>query len=321
MGRELCLFVAVDSSRVPQKERAAFVALAVRQAAPYADPAYDSNWIGDQAAVWYWSRGRVIERLGQTPPQRSRFVAEACHIGGIAEDAAELLALSVGYEGRLWKRRRIMASRWWPQAPTASEWSAFLRGAGVPAASPAPPPVPVVVAERAWGDSARGARSARAGLSDLQAHLPRIVVGISLAAALLFSWQIGTTARALLDARQAERAARDLDDALTRILAARTSAEEARSEINALLQLRQGVPQHRLMGEVARLTSDAGAQVTLWQQPHPERLEVTLTMASPDPEALVTAWEASPLFGDVTVELARRQGEIVVRASVEGGAP
>ena len=36
VGRELCLFLHVDATRVPAKQRAGYVALMVRRAAPFA---------------------------------------------------------------------------------------------------------------------------------------------------------------------------------------------------------------------------------------------------------------------------------------------
>lgn len=318
VGRELCLFLSVDATKVPTKQRDAYVALAVRQAAPYQDPAFDCAWVGDHAAVWYWPLSRVMERVGQQAGPRSRFSAEATHLGGIHDEAVELFALHVGVEGRLWRRRRLVASRWWPQSPTPVEWQAFLRGAGVVGSEEVPSAATITLAERPWSESGRGHSAARLQLTGLDQYLPRFIRGCTLAALLLFSWQIGSAARAAFDARQAQTAATELEDSLARILEARNTADAARVEIDALLQLRAAAPQHLLMAEVARLIEGSSARLRVWQLPHPERLEVTLVAPSPNPEELVSAWEASPLFRDVTAELSRQQGEIVVRATIQG---
>lgn len=322
VGRELCLFLAVDATKVPAKERGAYLALAVRQAAPYEDPAHDCSWIGNQAAVWYWSRTRALERLGQAPRVRSRFSAEARHLGSIHDDAVELLALHTGFEGRLWRKRHLVASRWWQQLPSPAEWSTFLRGAGFAAATDVPSPDAASLTERPWGESARGRSSAaQLRLSGLQAFVPKLSAGIALGAAILFTWQIGSTLRALYDGQQAEAASRQMEESIGRILAARVAADDASAQIGALLRLREGTPQHRLLAEVARLTEGSTARVRLWQQPHPDRLEITLALASPNPEALVTTWEASPVFGDVTAELSHQPGEVVIRATIQKDAP
>ena len=61
VGRELCLFLPVDASRVPARQRESYLALAVSRAAPFADPAHDALWSDGHAAAWYWSA---------TPPTR-----------------------------------------------------------------------------------------------------------------------------------------------------------------------------------------------------------------------------------------------------------
>src|SRR5690606_22739992 len=89
VGRELCLFLVVDASRVPPKQRAAFIGHAVRRAAPFPDPEHDVLWCGSHAAIWYWSRDRVRELVGM--PARPR--AEALYRGDPpAGDTTELLA-------------------------------------------------------------------------------------------------------------------------------------------------------------------------------------------------------------------------------------
>ena len=117
VGRELCLFLHVDASHVPAKQRDGYVALEVRRAAPFADPESDVLWPNGHAAVWYWSRERIRTIVGNA----SRYRAEALFRGQVQRDArTELLALGAmpagasdaGYEGRVWREGRVVASRW-----------------------------------------------------------------------------------------------------------------------------------------------------------------------------------------------------------------
>ena len=314
VGRELCLFMEVNAARVPAKQRQDFVAMAVRRAAPYPDPDFGMTWLGDHAVVWYWSRARVLERLGGQWPRRITCVPEALYVGQAHEDGAELLALEEGTEGRLWRQARLIASRWWPAPPDVGQWQAFLRGAGSASSDEAPPPATrATIAGQRWNQATGGSRLTLPGLD---AHLPRLLLGLGVAATLMFSWQAGSALRAGIDIWRAQHAARDLDEPLRRILAARDRADAAQAEILALLSLRQGQPQYRLLAEVARLMQGKDWQLKTWQQPVPDRIEATLVLDSPDPEALVAAWESSPLFSDVRTELSRQQNEIVVRATV-----
>src|SRR5690606_10895545 len=122
VGRELCLFLVVDASRVPPKQRAAFIGHAVRRAAPFPDPEHDVLWCGSHAAIWYWSRDRVRELVGM--PARPR--AEALYRGDPpAGDTTELLAweaitpdgASPVFEARVWRKGALLASRWWSAPP------------------------------------------------------------------------------------------------------------------------------------------------------------------------------------------------------------
>lgn len=317
VGRELCLFTTVDAARIPVKQRRNYVELAVRHAAPYQDPDFDCAWVGDQAAVWYWSRSRILALSGDGPPSgRARFLAESSHLGQIHTDAIELLQLPNGVEARIWRDRKLAASRWWSQTPGTDAWRAFVRGAGFPVSTPLPSAESVEAGVR-WSD--RGTGGGGLGHLALDQHAPRVALALGVAALGLFCWQIGTGARAAYDGWQASSRIRGLDASLTKILDARSTADAARAEIDRLMALREGVPQHSLLAEVARLTGENGARLQIWQQPHPDRIEATLVVSQPSPEAVVQAWEASPFFSDVNVEIGRVKDTLLVRAAVVDG--
>lgn len=319
VGRELCLYMEVDAVRVPAKQRREFVAMAVRRAAPYPDPEFGMAWLGEHAAVWYWSSAKVLELLGGQRLHRTTFVPDALYVGQPRQDAEELLALEEGFEGRLWRQGRLVANRWWTEPPAPAQWQSFLRGTGIPAnADTQPPPAePAHIGKQRWNPAAGNTRLSLSGLDD---HLPRLMMGLCLAAAALFSWQAGSIIRAGMDVWRTRQAAQDLDEPLKRILAARDRADAAYAEITGLLALRQSQSQYRLLAEAGRVMRGQAWQLKHWQQPTPDRIEATLVMDAPDPEALVTRWEASPLFSDVHTELSLRQNEVVIRATVVQGA-
>lgn len=321
VGRELSLFLAINVSKIPDKQRRGFVELTVRRAAPYDDADFDVSWLGDWAAVWHWSRKRIVEGYGGELPARTRFASEGPYVGQVQESEGtriEVLRLIAGFEGRIWRSGVLTASRWWPAEPTAEQWQLFLRGTGGAQLESTAPPTPVAAAinTRRW--SRTTSRSQALQMSSLQAHVPRATLAVALAAVALFTWELGAIARAKIDVARANGQARNLDDSLKRILAARASADADLQAISALLALRQARPQHQLLAEVVRLMGGKQWRLHNWQQPTPDRIEATLALTRPDPEALVSAWEASPMFQDVTTELSRQQNEIVVRAKVSG---
>ena len=318
VGRELCLFIEVNAEKVPTKQRPAFVATAVRRNAPFPDPDFGLNWEGGHACIWYWSRARVQDLLGQ-PPSRIKYVPEALFVDQAHVDHVQLLALKEGVEGRVWKQARLVASRWWPASPELSAWSSFLRGAGIAldAGTGVPQPEAGTIAAAQWSAS-RASQGLL--LPEVGPYLPRLLLASALALTLVLGWEAGSIARAQTDTWRARSAAQDMDDALRRILEARSHADTYRAEIDQLLALRQGVPQNRLLAEYSRLATGKEWQIKLWQQPTPGRLEVTLAMKDPDPEALVSTWEASPLFKDVSTELSRQQNEVTIKAAIEQDA-
>ncbi|MGN6113635.1 MAG: hypothetical protein ACTHOC_11665, partial [Luteimonas sp.] len=131
VGRELCLFLPVDASRVPARQRESYLALAVSRAAPFADPAHDALWSDGHAAAWYWSKSRVRDAVGAAGAVR----AEPMFRGDAgAGDRVEVLALAApgadaregGFEARIWRDGHLAASRWWRQLPDDGAWRAFV---------------------------------------------------------------------------------------------------------------------------------------------------------------------------------------------------
>jgi len=128
--------------------------------------------------------------------------------------------------------------------------------------------------------------------------------------------QLGSMARAQWALWQAEEAAISLDAPLARILDARQMAGAARAEVGELLALYGLRPPLTLMAELARrMPPGQDWQVRLWSQPVPDRLEVRLIAPGSNPEALVSALEASPMFAGVSTELGRAN-ELVIRANI-----
>lgn len=318
VGRELCLFTSVDARKVPQKQRSAFVELAVRRAAPFDDPDHGFAWTApDQAAAWYWSRSRVAEVLGPQDSRRAGFLPEAIFTAAPRDyDTSELLELHHGFEGRIWRNGRLVASRWLPALPLDSEWQAFLRSAGVAATSgePAPASVPAPIAQEAWGR-----RQERGGLGtrNFDALLPRAALLLGACALLALTLESGRLARAHLDRIRATAASEQMDAALRRILDARESADSTKASIDALLSLRPSRSQGELLAEVNRLMKDSDWNLRQWQQPVENQIEVAMTVPRANPEQLVSDWEASPMFSGVTIDVSGHDDEVAIMARID----
>ncbi|WP_449447186.1 hypothetical protein [Thermomonas brevis] len=316
VGRELCLFTTLDARQVPMKQRKAFAALAVRRIAPFPDPDFDAAWAVDgSAAIWYWSRARVNALAAEESGKRKRFVAEALHAGRPMDHGVELLSLAEGMEARAWKAGKLHASRWWAHPPTPAQWRDFLRGTGhaLQDSEAVPEPVATELAASPWTRQPSNAGALQ--LSGLDQYLPKAALAAAALLLLTAGAELGSGVRAQIDIWRARSAADRLDAPLKRILAARDAADEASAEITSLLSLHGPRPTTSLMAELTRLMPGGNWQVKRWSQPTPDTLEVSLVAPGSDPEQLVSAWEASPMFKGVTTELGR-DNELVVKATI-----
>lgn len=313
VGREICLFLHVDASKVPLRQRESFVELAVKRHAPFEDPEHGIAWTGGQASVWYWPSSRARSLAADFAAPRTKYVPEALFLGEPANDGAQLLSTGHGVEGRIWSAGAVTASRWWTALPGSSEWDIFLRGSGLPA-SPPPDPVACQIQPRKWNTSQT--TNATPSLGGLDAYAPKISMAIGLAFAGYIFFTLGLGARALLDTWQANRKAEQLSAPLRKILDARNKAENDLASVEGLLSLRDNRPQLKLMAEVIRLMPGKDWQIKQWEQSSPDRLDVTLSMPRPDPQVIVSQWEESKIFKDVRTELPRQPNEIIVHAGI-----
>lgn len=313
--------MTVDASKAPQKQKRDFVGLAVRRAAPFADAGFDVAWAPDgRASVWYWSRERVLQLLVGQAAKRVDFVAEALYVGAPEPDGTQLLALMSGVEGRIWKKSHLVASRWWASAPSLAEWLLFLRSAGVActSATTIPEAAQTRVSARSWSRAASATNTFR--LTGLEQYLPRAAFAAGLIFVFVSLAQAGGILRARTDIWQARAASADLDASLKRILSARENADAELEKINALLALREGQSQTHLLANAVDLMPQGEWQLRVWNQTAPDLIEVSIISPNANPEQIVAAWEASPLFTNVTTELGR-DDEVTIKASIVSANP
>lgn len=317
VGRDLCLFLTVDASKAPARQRAEFLSFTVRRAAPFADVAHAATWSNNQASVWYWSQGRVNDLLGPQPYRVSHYMPEALLSGEPAsEDRVDLLAMARGFSGRVWRGGRLIADRWWPDLPDHDAWISFLRSAGLPAAAvPAASPAPIQAAS--W---ARQQRSRNLALGDSALWMRRGAVLAGALACAVLGFEAGAGFRGLGDYWSSKKQQQALDQPLNRIIEARADAEREAGELQELLSLRAPRGQVQLLAEIKRIMPAEEWRVFNWRQPAQENLEVTFVMENPDATALVAAWESSPMFTNVSSDVDTVAKRVTVKAQVVSAA-
>ncbi len=130
-------------SDVPAKDRRAALRNLVRAWAPFDAGEYRIGLHGDQGLAWAWDSQQIEDMLraggadlaAELMPEgllRSPMIANGCR----------LLSCLEGLEAQVWMGGLPVASRWWPQLPSASDWAGFIRN--MPAAAQMPTALPML---------------------------------------------------------------------------------------------------------------------------------------------------------------------------------
>lgn len=315
MARGWCLYLLVDCGSVPHKRRAEFVATAVRRASPFSVPGWRIAWHADRAMVWIWPQDQLTDPGSQVAVAQTaapqRFVPETLLRGAPTTDGVELVRCSDGVEARAWAGGCLSANNWWPDAPGATDWEAFCRGAGL-----APESMPAV-AELPWRDEPWTA-TRELSLNGAIQQSQRWVVPVACALVVLAAaYQTGALLRVELGrhtvASEIARESAQVSD----ILAQRNHAEDDLAAIHALLALRPPLPQVELMTRVGQLLDKQNARIVRWSMSDSKSLEVTISMPAPNPRALVLAFQQTGLFTDVGADVGHGENQLVIHAKVE----
>lgn len=319
VGRELCLYLAVDASQVPPKQRAGYVAIAVRRSAPFSDPAWDVSWQGGHASVWYWSRERLSASLAALSASRLRCFAESRFVGTRRDDGLEVLQFADGYVARIWKQGWLIADRWWQDEPDRTAWSRFLRGAGLASDVDIPRTAIGPIQPTAWDSTRSEPMTGALGRLSFRDWL-----SISLLAlCLVVGAMSGAMARNAIELLRLRGDVELLTESSGHILAARSEAEASLEKIEALLALRPAARPTRLAASLSKVLEGQDWTIRSFALDGSGQMAATLHLASVDPAALVRSLEATGDFTDASVEIIPNSSQVVLRARVRSntGAP
>jgi len=230
--------------------------------------------------------------------------------GQLQAAGEELVVLGEGVEARAWRDGVMTASRWWPAMPDLHEWNDFRRGAGLAPATALPQAQAPSLAEQGWRPvSAQGLGETFGQYRDYLA-----LAATGLATAVLTALLVGNLALRF-SVWQVDRDIAAQEQSLEKIITARDRALSGLAAIERELALRPPAGQVELMALVSGLMRGSW-QLQEWKLLDADNLQVTAQMTNPDPRAIVTAWEASGRFTEVTAELGRQANGVVVKARV-----
>jgi len=127
--RSQCHFERIWTPRADQKGIEA-VKLSVAQNTHLDDPGIfvESSEDGEAAFLncWIWDQTAATETFGPNSLILPETVARAA-----SNSRTRLVACLQGYEGQIWDRGALIASRWWRSAPTHTDWLEFVEGSEV----------------------------------------------------------------------------------------------------------------------------------------------------------------------------------------------
>lgn len=313
----MCAYTTLDGAAVPARKRRGFADMAVARWAPFAHPQSHVEWMGDRAMVWAWSRDRLLDAGQDVEPLVAprRVLPESLYRGQPQREGEELVAMDAGCEGRVWRAGLLTATRWWPQPPVLEDWNEFRRGAGLQPAMQVPEPLPYPLAERPW--SAPQLR----GIGEVVGQQRRLllVLATGVAAAVIGALLVAGIALKV-SIWQVERDIQAREQALEKIIVARDQALAGQLAIEKSLGLRPPAGQVQLLSTVARVMRGPW-QLVEWKMSDADNLQLTAKMPAADPRAIVTAWEASGQFTEVTAEMGGQPDQVVVKARVLRATP
>jgi hypothetical protein len=301
LSRPLCAFRLF---RLPDAERGRlkdFVALKVREWAPYSELGFHLHLTQDTARVWAWDGARVRDGMSTMGINAGRLaVRPEGALQARAADGLRLVNCLEGIEGQFWLKGELQASRWWPETPSRAEWLNFQRASGVvvdSAADPPPAEDPVWRA-RPWTNSGPGSALGveRHGRQAFMAG-----AGVLLAAS---GYLGGSLAHDTISLSAIEQRLRAAEQRSAPTIAERTRAVANRAFLDSFATLSPYPSQFTLFARVAEKLPPNGSRITAWSY---QDGDLHFTVASPVPPDIlfyVKTYSSVEGFTDVTADRA-----------------
>ncbi len=311
LSRALCRFATFTlPANLAPGDRDRALKLSVGEASPFEETGYLVEWGQGHAGAWLWDRGAAraaIEAAGENPD--SMLVLPETAVQQQGGDLPRLVAVLDGYEGQVWQKGLLRASRFWHQPPQAAEWIRFLRasgdadalahGAGVAAEEP-------VWLERPWPR-----RSAGSMLGELRGW--KAVAAVLCVAVIPFAYQVGQVAALGAERGRLENGMKAMEGSAAPVLAARDSALRSAARVRQIDALRPYPSPIEVMARIAEVLPNNG---TMFQDFSYQQQDVRFTLTGQptfDTTFYVRALSSIPIFTDVNAENSPAPGMLTLR--------
>ena len=283
--------------------------LKIARLSPFSRPGYNVIWQDEHALIWCWDEAKRSQLLASM--KRSLFssyatVESRLYSPAIQQTGTRLIKLLEGFEGQYWQRGRLVASHWWPTSPDKTQWSRFLRGAGLPQDQARPEIEAPTRLKRPWGKERMREQKGTAGLERI---IWQILAVVSL---LAFGWQTGQYYQYRQANTELEQSLTVLSTKIEHILQARNQALRDLQQINLLEQALSGPTQLELLDAViSKLPRPKHNQIAQWDY-RPGQLAFVIEGENLDPSSVVRALESLPWGRGVTADPNPNQAQMKI---------
>lgn len=136
VARGLCRLKWFALAHVPAHERADALRVQALAWQPFDDSALCLVLGDDEGLAVAWDARQVREALAErgVRPDACKVLPEVL-LRAPGADGPRLVRMSDGVEGQVWRNGRLVASRWWPEAPAPEAWRLFAQSLSGEAAS------------------------------------------------------------------------------------------------------------------------------------------------------------------------------------------
>jgi len=300
LARPLYRCKRFDLQPVPRANRAAALALQLRQWTPFPQSGYYIAWDNGRALAFCWDAGQVEQAIiaQSLKPGRVRILPETVlRPAGVA--GARLLASLQGYEGQIWTDAQLAQSRWWKDVPSPEAWLAFQRDAGCRPDTQrpdVPAPLHLSFGDQPW---ARTSESWGWGVGNWRDEK---LAYFALALLLLppTAWQASRLQHYRLATEQLQAEYEALQEQAGPVANARGQALQALARVQQLQAIDPYPGQLEMMAWVAEKLARDGDRLTEWNY-QDGKLKITLagTADMPSSSTLVSTLQLSGLFDNV----------------------
>jgi hypothetical protein len=300
---------------IPENKREAMLRLQVRRWAPFPSAKYVAQWSGNRASVYAWDDNTEKKLLTEAGINAGRCtVYPEVFFRSPFENGARLVSTIEGVEGQVWQDGFLAASRWWPQKPNRFEWEMFLRAATQSLAQTGgsvPEPEQLGFLDTPWNrqDGYLGIpwwlledpRYAAAAIALLL--MPFVYLSIQYATLAVAN----TRAKSTLDSVSVETQSirKQRNEALTNL-----------DQIDAYLALETYPSQYEILAIALELLEKLSVKIPEWTY-DVGTLSFTLRGDKDiDATAVITAFEKSGVFTNVSTTRFGQEGQLRVRMDV-----